>query len=187
MAHVLLFHHAQGLTEGVRAFADELRAAGHRVTAPDLYDGRTFPTVDAGVAHAQEVGFDTIVARGVEAAQHLPTELAYAGFSLGVLPAQRLAQQRAGARGLLLYHSAVPLSEFGGRWPEGVPLQMHIMVDDPWDDLDVMEDLRTQTGGELFTYEGDAHLFTDSFGDGYDEKAARLVLDRTLAFLRQLD
>jgi dienelactone hydrolase len=186
MADVLLFHHAQGLTDGIQAFADDLRAAGHEVTVPDLYDGRTFATIDEGVAHAQELGFGTIVADGVEVAERLPRELVYAGFSLGVMPAQRLAQQRPGARGALFYHSAVPMEEFGERWPDGVPLQMHIMADDPWDDLEVMEDLSTRAGGDLFVYEGDAHLFTDRSLDDYDPDAARLVLERTLEFLARL-
>src|SRR5437773_964554 len=49
MAEVLLFHHAQGLTPGVHAFADELRAAGHTVHTPDLFDGRTFGSIDHGM------------------------------------------------------------------------------------------------------------------------------------------
>jgi dienelactone hydrolase len=186
MAHVLLFHHARGLTDGVRAFADDLRAAGHEVTVPDLYEGRTFPTTEEGVAHAEELGFGRIIDRGVEAAERLPAGIVYAGFSLGAMPAQRLAQQRAGARGAVLYHSAAPVTEFGEHWPEGVPLQLHIMTDDPWDDLEVMEGLAGD-GGELFTYDGDAHLFTDRSTDDYDAGAANLVLERTLEFLGRLD
>ena len=186
MAHVLLFHHAHGLTDGVLAFADDLRAAGHEVTAPDLYDGRTFDTVAEGVAHAQERGFDEIIRTGVEVAAELPADLVYAGLSLGVLPAQRLAQQRAGALGALLYHSGVPVTEFGERWPDGVPLQAHIMVDDPWEDLGVLRELAAAADGELFTYEGDRHLFTDRALDDYDPGAARLVMERTLEFLARL-
>src|SRR5215212_681288 len=59
---------------------------------------------------------------GVLAAEGLPEGLVYLGFSLGVLPAQMLAQTRAGARAAVLFHSCVPASEFGG-WPPGVPLQ----------------------------------------------------------------
>jgi len=88
VAEILLFHHAQGLTEGCLAFADELRGAGHAVHAPDLYDGGTFDGIAEGVGHAQEIGFDTVIARGVAIAEGLPAELVYAGFSLGVLPAQ---------------------------------------------------------------------------------------------------
>jgi dienelactone hydrolase len=186
MADVLLFHHARGLTDGVRAFADHLRAAGHDVHVPDLYDGRIFDTIDEGVAHAQELGFETIMACGAELARSHPPGIVYAGFSLGVMPAQRLAQQRPGARGALLYHSAVPLREFGDRWLDGVPLQMHIMVDDPFEDLAIMEELAMSAGGELFTYPGDAHLFTDSSVDEYDPDAARLVVERTLDFLARL-
>lgn len=187
MADVLLFHHAQGLTTGVRDFAEELRRAGHHVTVPDLYDGRTFATIDEGVAHAEELGFDRIIAAGVEAGERLPAGSVYAGFSLGAMPAQRLAQQRSGAGGALLYHSAVPLGEFGDRWPEAVPLQLHVMLDDPFDDLEVMRELADRSGGELFTYEGDAHLFTDPSLDDHDPAAARLVIERTLSFLEDVD
>jgi dienelactone hydrolase len=53
MAEVVLFHHAQGLTPGVNAFADELRRAGHAVHTPDLFEGRTFDTVEDGVSYSR--------------------------------------------------------------------------------------------------------------------------------------
>ena len=98
MAEVLLFHHAQGQTAGFLAFADQLRRAGHTVHTPDLYDGHTFASIDEGIAYAKKVGFGTIAQRGKEAAEGLPTHLVYAGFSLGVMPAQSLAQTRPGRR-----------------------------------------------------------------------------------------
>ncbi|MDX6401473.1 MAG: hypothetical protein QOF27_2079, partial [Gaiellaceae bacterium] len=108
MAEVLLFHHAQGQTAGFHAFADELRQAGHTVHTPDLYDGRTFATIDEGMAYAEEIGFPAaIIERGESAASELPAELVYAGFSLGVVPAQKLAQTRPGARGALFFYSCV--------------------------------------------------------------------------------
>ena len=120
---MLLFHHAQGLTPGVHAFADGLRAAGHVVHTPDLYDGNTFADLDEGVGYARQVGFDAVLDRGVAAAEGLPAELVYAGFSLGVMPAQKLAQTRSGARGALLFSACLPPSEFGS-WPDGVPVQV---------------------------------------------------------------
>src|SRR4051812_45456634 len=126
MAEVLLFHHAQGLTPGCLAFADFFRAAGHVVHTPDLYDGNTFSTLADGLAYAEQVGFGTILERGQRFAEDLPIGIVYAGFSLGVLPAQKLAQTRPGARGALLFHSCVPAAEFGP-WPAGVPVQIHIM------------------------------------------------------------
>ncbi len=131
MAEVALFHHAQGLTPGVVAFAEELRRAGHTVHAPDLYDGRTFATLEEGAAHAKEIGFGEFMERGLRAVEGLPAELVYAGFSLGVLPAQRLAQTRPRARGALLFHACLPVSEFGSSWPAGVPVQIQAMEADP--------------------------------------------------------
>jgi dienelactone hydrolase len=188
MAEVLLFHHAQGLTSGVRSFADELRAAGHVVHAPDLYDGTTFSELGEGMDYLKQVGFDTILERGRHAAEGLPNEVVYAGFSLGVMPAQMLAQTRPGARGAVLVSAAVPASEFGGPWPDGVPLQIHMMEDDPIvrdeGDLDVARQLaETIESAELFVYPGDRHLFVDDSLPDYDESAATLLMQRALSFL----
>jgi len=189
MATVLLFHHAQGQTPGFLAFADDLRAAGHAVHAPDLYDGGTFRDLSEGVAYAEKVGFPEIIRRGSEAAEELPADIVYAGFSLGVLPAQALAQTRPGARGALFFHSCVPPSEFGTAWPAAVPLQIHMMDADAWTEVDrpvaqaLVEQIPT---AELFIYPGSTHLFADpSLGD-YDEEAAALLKQRTFAFLRRV-
>ena len=184
MPEILLFHHAQGLTAGVAAFADELRDAGHVVHLPDLYEGRTFDALDEGVAHAQEVGFGVLLDRGRSAAEGLPDDLVYAGFSLGAMPAQALAQNRPGARGALLMHGCVPPGELGGPWPAGVPAQLHAMADDGQGDVDVARELAAAAPSvELFLYPGAAHLFTDRSLAAYDEAAAALVLRRVLAFL----
>ena len=190
MAELLLFHHAQGRTPGLLAFAEALRAAGHTVHTPDLYDGKTFATLDEGIAYAKQVGFDTIGERGRRAADGLPNELVYAGFSLGVMAAQELAQTRPGARGALLFSAAFPASEFGGSWPPGVPLQIHMMDADEWatEDLPAARELvETVDGAELFLYPGDRHLFADSSLDDYDERAAKLLEERVLGFLDNIE
>jgi dienelactone hydrolase len=188
MTEVVLFHHAQGLTSGIVAFADELRRAGHTVHTPDLFEGRTFDTLEEGVAHAEEIGFGVVIERGVRAVDGMPPELVYAGFSLGVLPAQSLAQTRAGARGALLFHSCVPVSEFGSAWPDGVPVQVHAMDADPIfvgdGDIDAARALVDNAeDAELFLYSGDQHLFTDSSLSSYDADATALLSQRVLAFL----
>jgi dienelactone hydrolase len=185
VAEVLLFHHALGLTSGVVSFADELRSQGHVVHTPDLYEGKTFDSVDDGVAHAEEVGFDTILERGRAAAEDLPSELVYGGFSLGVMPAQMLAQTRPGAQGALLCYSALPPSEFESPWPQGVPLQIHMMEDDQWaqEDLPAARALAETPGAELFLYPGDKHLFADDSTSDYDEHCASLLRERVHAFL----
>ena len=190
MSELLLFHHAQGQTDGFLAFADELRAAGHVVHTPDLYDGNTFTDLDEGVGYAKEVGFETIAERGRLAAEGLPDGLVYAGFSLGVMPAQELAQTRPGAKGALLFSAAFPASEVGGSWPPGVPLQIHMMEDDEWalEDLPAARELVESTdGAELFLYPGDRHLFADSSLPDYDESAATLLKQRVLAFLKDVE
>jgi dienelactone hydrolase len=189
MAEVLLFHHAHGQTTGVLAFADDLRRAGHTVHAPDLYAGRTFDTLDEGLAYAEEIGFGDIIERGVRAADQLPRGLVYAGFSLGVLPAQKLAQTRPGARGALLFHSCVPTSEFGTSWPADVAVQVHAMQADPLfvdeGDLDAARALvESAEHAELLLYPGDQHLFADSSLPSYDANAAELLSRRVLDFLR---
>jgi dienelactone hydrolase len=186
MTEVVLYHHAHGLTTGVQAFADELRQAGHTVHTPDLYDGNTYSELDDGIAYAKEVGFETILERGRLAAEGLPSDLVYAGFSLGVMPAQMLAQTRPGAQGALLFSATLPTSEFGNGWPEGVPVQIHMMEGDKWaeDDLPAARELtETVDGAELFLYPGDAHLFADSSLSDYDEQAAALLRQRVHSFL----
>lgn len=191
MTEVLLLHHAQGLTPGVTALADALRAAGHTVHTPDLYDGRTFDDLDAGLAYAGEVGFGAVQERGVRTADELPAELVYAGISLGVMAAQRLAQTRAGARGAVLMESAVPISEFGSAWPDGVPVQIHGMDDDAFfvheGDIEAAREIVAAADGELYLYPGDQHLFADSSLATYDAEATALLTERVLTFLTAVD
>ncbi len=192
MAEVLLFHPAHGLTAGFVAFADELRGAGHTVHTPDLFEGRTFGTIEEGMAFAGEIGFPgEVIERGARAAEGLPAELVYAGFSLGVLPAQKLAQTRDGARGALLFYACVPVSTFGSAWPDGVPVQVHGMDADPIfvgeGDIDAARELVGQADdAELFLYPGDQHYFADSTLPSYDERAAGLLTERVFSFLNRV-
>ena len=188
MAEVVLYHHAQGLTEGVKSFAAELREAGHTVHLPDVYEGHTFETLEEGIDYARQTGFGTVMERGVAAAADLGDNLVYAGFSLGVMPAQRLAQTRPGAKGALLFYSCVPVPEFSETWPAGVPVQIHGMDADPIfaddGDLDAARALVASTDqAELFLYPGKDHLFADSSLPSYDKAATTLLTRRVLTFL----
>jgi dienelactone hydrolase len=190
MAEVVLFHHALGLTPGVAAFADELRRAGHTVHTPDLFEGRTFDSIEAGVGYANEVGWGEIMERGERAAESLPNELVYGGFSLGVVPAQKLAQTRPGAQGALFFYSCVPPSEFGV-WPADIPVQIHGMDADPIfmeeGDVDAARELvESADDAELFLYPGDQHYFADSSLPSYDADATKLLRHRVLEFLARI-
>jgi dienelactone hydrolase len=192
MADIVLFHHVLGLTPGIEAFAARLRAAGHIVHTPDLFDGHTFSTLEEGMAHARTVGFDTILDRGITAAEARGPELVYAGFSMGVMPAQKLAQTREGARGALLFDSCLPVTEFADVWPDGVPVQVHGMDADPIfageGDLDAARALVDTTDqAELFLYPGDVHVFADSSLPTYDRTATELMTGRVLAFLSRIE
>ena len=190
MTEILLFHHAQGLTPGIRAFADDLRAGGHIVHTPDLFGGRIFPSIEEGLAYIEKIGFDDLRKCGVRIADGLPFELVYAGFSFGVLPAQQLAQTRAKARGALLFHSCLPVSgEWAfGPWPESVPVQVHGMDNDPIfigeGDIDAAREIVEKAeDAQLFLYPGDQHYFADSSLPSYDPEATKLLTGRVLEFL----
>ncbi len=192
MAKVVLFHHVQGLTDGIRAFAEELRGGGHTVHTPDLFDGERPATIDDGVAHVQGIGDEVLRERADRAVADLPEGLVYAGFSFGVGTAQRLAQTRPAARGALLYESCIPITgEWAfGPWPDGVPVQIHGMDKDPFfaleGDIDAACELVETVGSELaelFVYPGDQHLFADSSLPSYDADATALVVQRSREFL----
>jgi dienelactone hydrolase len=193
MTEVLLFHHAQGVTPGIGTFADRLRAAGHTVHIPDLFDGRTFDSIDAGMGFIKRQGFDAVRERGVRTAEDLPAGLVYAGFSFGETIAQQLAQTRPGARGALLFYSCIPISgEWAfGPWPDGVPVQIHgadrdpIFVDEG--DIDAAREIvATVPDAELFLYPSDQHYFADSSLPSYDPEATALLMTRVLDFLARV-
>jgi dienelactone hydrolase len=190
MTDVLLFHHVLGVTDGVRWFADELRAAGHDVTVADLWDGETYPSIEAGVAHAQEVGFGNVIENGVALAADLPAGAVVIGMSLGALPAQKVAQTRSGVRGAVLLYSALPSDEFGGPWPAEVAVQIHIAEKDEnleEGELDGAKALAAEAAdGAIFLYPGTAHLIAEKGFADFDPESASLILSRTKEFLDRM-
>jgi dienelactone hydrolase len=190
VVEVLLFHHVQGLTDGVRELADRLRAGGHTVHTPDMFVGHAFATIEDGFGYLRQLPEDEMAGRIDAALAPLPTDLVYAGISWGVVRAQQLAQTRPGARGALLYESCIPVSgeHAFGPWPSDVPVQVHGAEGDEFflEDLPAARELVTTAGpglGELFTYPGEKHLFTDSSLASYDAASVDLLVSRSLAFL----
>ncbi|MFF0654742.1 dienelactone hydrolase family protein [Micromonospora tulbaghiae] len=195
MAEIVLFHHIQGLTDGVRALADSLRSGGHTVHAPDLFDGERPATIEDGAALIKRIGGDVLDRRADALVADLPADLVYAGVSWGAATAQRLAQTRAGARAALLYEACLPVTgEWAiGPWPDGVAVQVHGMERDPFfgleGDVDAARELVSIVGperGELYVYPGDRHLFTDSSLPSYDKEATALVVSRSRELLDRL-
>ncbi|MEW2444390.1 dienelactone hydrolase family protein [Micromonospora marina] len=195
MAEIVLFHHIQGLTDGVRALADSLRSGGHTVHDPDLFDGERPATIEDGAALIKRIGGDVLDRRADALVADLPADLVYAGVSWGAAIAQRLAQTRAGARAALLYEACLPVTgEWAiGPWPDGVAVQVHGMERDPFfgleGDVDAARELVSIVGperGELYVYPGDRHLFTDSSLPSYDAQATALVVSRSYELLDRL-
>lgn len=194
MAEILLFHHVCGLTDGIRAIADDLSAAGHTVHTPDLFDGVTFSEIEEGVAHAEGIGFAALVERGVDAAMSLPESLVYSGISLGVGPAQKLAQTRPGAAGAILIEACIPAANFADGWPDSVPVQIHGLDADPFfageGDIDAARSIVAQAEpglADLFIYPGNRHLFSDPSLPTHDPRAFAELRGHVLAFLNSVD
>lgn len=192
MAEVVLFHHVLGLTDGVRTLADRLGAGRHTVHTPDLYEGQVAGELEEGFSLMKGIGDEMIADRVEQALADVPSDLVYAGISLGVLTAQRLAQTRPGAQGALLYEACIPVTgEWAfGPWPADVPVQIHGMDDDEFfaheGDLNAARALVESVGpdlGELFTYPGNQHLFLDASLPSYDPEATELAVGRSIAFL----
>nr|BFE72321.1 dienelactone hydrolase family protein [Actinoplanes digitatis] len=188
MTDVVLFHHAQGLTAGVHAFADHLRGAGHTVTVPDLYAGVTFDSLAAGVAHARDIGMDEIIARGAAAVAGCARPRGVrgllpgrdAGAEAGADPARRARRDHLPRRGAGLdLRRPVGLAR--------VPLQLHLAEEDEWSEVEVARDLAAAArDGTLFVYPGSAHLTTESSLAEYQPETSALILRRSLEFLHRV-
>jgi len=185
LATVLLCHSVYGLRDLEREAAARLRAAGHRVATPDLYEGRTAETVEAGFALRDATGWDVMVARAAEAAEALPAETVLAGFSMGAAVAAALWPERPATAGLLLLHGLVALPDNAR---PGLPVQLHLAEPDPWEDEVFVAEWTADTRGaglalETFRYPGVGHLFADRTLPDYGEAAAEAMWDRVLDFL----
>ncbi|WP_418276900.1 dienelactone hydrolase family protein [Isoptericola jiangsuensis] len=187
MTEIVLFHHARGLTAGVRDLADVLGSHGHTVHTPDLFEGRVFDTVDDGVAHASSIGEDVLAARAAQATAALPTALVYGGLSMGAARAAEGVLTRPGARGAFFLYGAVAPSWWSATWPRDVPSQVHVTERDPWREPEAEAEYVTDVPhGELFRYPGAGHLFAEPDDPAYDAGAAGLATRRILGLLAGL-
>ncbi|WP_084958709.1 dienelactone hydrolase family protein [Thermoactinospora rubra] len=190
MARILLLHSQYGLRPAVRQAADRLRAAGHEVHVPDLYDGRVAGTFEDGIKIKEEIGRDELLKRAVAAAAPLSAAgLVYAGFSLGGALAQNLALADDNARGLLLLHGTSDLADDASA--DGLPVQLHVADPDTHESVDWQNAwyLRMRRAGaevEVFRYPGAGHLFTDPDLPDHDPEAADRAWRIALDFLAEL-
>ncbi|MFF9487886.1 dienelactone hydrolase family protein [Streptomyces sp. NPDC014676] len=189
--NIMLFHSTYGLRPAVRRAADRLRAAGHEVWTPDLFEGSTFDTVEDGMAYKEGIGKDELLKRAVlAAAPYSERGLVYAGFSFGASVAQTLALGDDKARGLLLLHGTSDIAENAS--VDELPVQLHVAEPDPFETDDWLTAwyLRMGRAGadvEVYRYAGAGHLYTDSELPDYDEEAAEATWRVALGFLDSLE
>jgi dienelactone hydrolase len=189
MARILLIHSAYGLRPAVHAAAERLRAAGHDVTVPDLYDGRVVDTVEEGMEIKDEIGRDELLRRAVAAAAPLGAGIVYSGFSLGSSIAQNLALADEHAAGLLMFHGTSDLSDDA---ETELAVQLHVAEPDAFEPEDWLNAwyLRMVAAGadvEVYRYRGAGHLYTDPELPDYDAEAAERTWAAALAFLEEMD
>lgn len=188
--NIMLFHSTYGLRPAVRAAADRLRAAGHEVQVPDLFEGHTFDTVEEGLAFKEEVGKDELLRRAVlAAAPYSDRGLVYAGFSFGASTAQTLALGDEKARGLLMFHGTSDIAENAS--VDELPVQLHVADPDPFETHDwlnswYLQMQRTGADVEVYRYPGAGHLFTDPELPDFDQASAELAWKVALGFLATL-
>lgn len=190
MASIVLFHSAFGLRPAVHEAAGRLRAAGHTVHVPDLYDGRTTDSVEEGMRIKDGFGHEELLKRAVAAAApHSERGLVYAGLSLGGSLAQNLALGDVRARGLLLLHGTSDIADAAA--VDGLPVQLHVADPDPFEPHDWLNAwyLRMRRAGadvEVHRYPGAGHLYTDPGLDDHDAEAAEATWRTALGFLAEL-
>ncbi|MGW7758944.1 dienelactone hydrolase family protein [Streptomyces violaceusniger] len=187
---IVLFHSAYGLRPAVQEAAGRLRAAGHEVVVPDLYEGQTAETVEDGMVIKERIGRDELLKRAITAAApYSDRGLVYAGFSLGGALAQNLALADDKARGLLLLHGTSDIAD--DTTVDELPVQLHVADPDPFEPHDWLNAwyLRMRRAGadvEVFRYAGAGHIFTDPELPDYDKEAAEATWRVVLGFLAGL-
>ncbi|WP_433368233.1 dienelactone hydrolase family protein [Actinoplanes sp. CA-142083] len=188
MRHIALFHSVYGRRPAILEAAELFRAAGHEVTAPDLFGGPVAESLEEGFAISERTGWAAIMRRAREAVQDLPPDTVLAGLSMGAGVVGDLLAERPGTAGVLLLHG------FGGdprRVSTGLPVQVHVgQADTMFPPAKVAAWQAAMAAGgatvEVFTYPDILHFFTDSGVDDYDAEAARLAWERSLRFVGAL-
>ncbi|MEU7783586.1 dienelactone hydrolase family protein [Amycolatopsis sp. NPDC049159] len=189
MSDVVVFHSVLGLRPVELGFADRLRAAGHAVTTPDLYDGRTAPDIEAGFALKDAVGWETITRRARDAVRDLPPATVLVGVSMGAGVVETVLPHRPATAGVLLLHA---LGNLPAAARPGLPVEVHVADPDPIAPPAQVAAWRAATArvgadARVHTYPGIGHFYTDPDGPDHDEAAAERTWERVLEFLRRTE
>ncbi len=197
---VLVLHAWWGLNDTFKAFCTRLAESGFVAFAPDLYHGK----VADNIADAETLGkaVDTnhlqAEAEVADAAKFLSERVGGAGrglvvigFSMGAYYALRLADaDPEHIRSVVLFYGTD--GGFGGDFSNSRAAYLgHFAENDqyePKSNVDKLEETLKRAGRPvtLYRYSGTGHWFFEpDVTQAYNQAAASLAWDRTLAFLKR--
>lgn len=193
---VIVIQEWWGLVPHITSICDRLAAEGFTALAPDLYHGRS--TMEPDEAQKELMNLDIESAgRDLEnAAAHLLDSPSVGGRGLGVVGfcmggglALFIAGRQPEISACVAYYGVGPAREridFSGM---KASVLGHWGERDHSYDHDTIEGLETRlreagVDVESFWYDADHAFFNDNRPQAYNEDAARLSWERTLAFLR---
>jgi len=186
---IVLFHSTFGLRPAVEDFAAALRADGHTVHTPDLFDGEVFSRMEDGIKKRDTLGMQGLMKKAAQAAATTPTATVFAGFSLGAAAAFATGVRRPTTNALILMHGALDPSEIGlTTWPGRIRVQVHYAQGDPWVEEESVLALQkaVRASGAAFEshqYDCTGHLFGDKDLPDFDAASAASMTERVLRFL----
>jgi carboxymethylenebutenolidase len=193
---VLVLHAWWGLNDATKGFCQRLADEGFVAFAPDLYHGMladTIPDAEA-LAKATNSNYTRAWAEVGDATRYLGRiagpghgGLGVVGFSMGANYALDLAPaEPEQVRSVVLYYGTG-----GGDWSKSKAAYLgHFAETDPYEPregVDELEESLKQAGRPVtfYHYPGTGHWFAEPNRiDAYNEPAANLAWDRTLAFLK---
>jgi len=189
---VVVLHAWWGLNDDIRAYADRLAGQGYAVLAPDLFKGQVTDQVaeaerlsqEGDANHPEAIAFDAVDRLAAQLPANAP--LATLAFSFGAPYAIWTPSERPSVVATVVYYGA-----WADTWVTGsrAPLLGHFAEDDPFTSAEEVTDVAAafrDAGREMTShvYPGTKHWFAEPSRPEFDEAAANLAWDRTLAFLR---
>ena len=194
---VLVLHAWWGLNDTMKVFCTRLADAGFAAFAPDLYHGKVADTIAGAEALAKALDADHLQAKAeiaeaakflIERAGQTDDGLAVIGFSLGAYFALDLSVGASELIRSVVVFYGTGADDFSG---SRAAYLGHFAENDefePQADGDHLEESLRRAGRPVsfYRYPGTGHWFFElDRSDAFDQAAASLAWDRTLAFLRR--
>ena len=191
---VLVLHAWWGLNDTMRAVCTRLAEAGFVAFAPDLYHGQVADTIADAETLANALGSNYLQAKAEiadatrflsERAGRADRSIAVIGFSLGAAYALDLAADPEHIRSVVIFYGtggddfSTSRAAYLGHFAENDPYEPQSSVAD-------LEASLRRAGRPVtfYQYSGTGHWFFEPDRvEAYNQAAARLAWERTLAFL----